>query len=115
MEGILRFKNGLGLTIKQLHCSTNSQWAYIWEGLLLEGVLRLRFGGLILWGGAYYWNFTVSILPPSMEDFLFSTPLPHPRGISSVASYFSSKCLAFTVQIQKPCTQQLKGFGEKML
>ena len=27
--------------------STNSPWAYIWEGLLSEGYLRLRFGGLI--------------------------------------------------------------------
>ena len=27
--------------------STNSPWAYIWEGLLSEGFLRLRFGGII--------------------------------------------------------------------
>ena len=34
--------------------STNSTWAYIWEGLLSEGVsLYLRFGGLIF-GRAYY-------------------------------------------------------------
>ena len=29
-------------------CSTNSPWAYIREGLLLEEYLRLRFGGLIV-------------------------------------------------------------------
>ena len=46
--------------------STNSPWAYIWEGLLSEGFLRLRFGGLIfgrvyffLGGGTYCRNFTV--------------------------------------------------------
>ena len=45
--------------------STNSRWAYIREGLLPEGFLHLRIGGIILggggvnFGGAYYWNFTV--------------------------------------------------------
>ena len=51
--------------------STDSPWAYIWEGLLLEGLLLLRFGGLIFGradfflgggvggGGASYRNFTV--------------------------------------------------------
>ena len=33
--------------------SNNSVWAYIWEGLLSEGFLRLRFGGLIF-GRAYF-------------------------------------------------------------
>ena len=33
--------------------STNSPWAYIWEGLLSEGFLYLRFGGLIF-GRAYF-------------------------------------------------------------
>ena len=28
--------------------STNSPWAYIWEGLSSEGFLRLRFGRLII-------------------------------------------------------------------
>ena len=57
------FQNGLGLTIKT--ASTNSPWAYIREGLLSEGFLCLRFGGLIFGrayfggGGAYYRNFTV--------------------------------------------------------
>ena len=71
------FQNGLGLTISSLKyyenslkqltkASTNSPWAYIWEGLLSEGYLRLRFGRLIF-GGAYFWgayyrNFTVSTL-----------------------------------------------------
>ena len=33
--------------------STNSPWAYIGEGLLSEGLVRLRFEGLIF-GRAYY-------------------------------------------------------------
>ena len=32
--------------------------AYIWRGDLTEGFLRYRFGGLIF-GGAYFQNFTV--------------------------------------------------------
>ena len=32
--------------------------AYIWRGVLTEGFLRHEFGGLIF-GGAYFWNFTV--------------------------------------------------------
>ena len=54
------FQNGLDFTMKT--ASTNSPWAYIREGLLLEGYLRVRFGGLIFGGGgggAYYRNFTV--------------------------------------------------------
>ena len=42
-------------------------WAYIREGLLSEGYLRLRFGGLIfgrayfrIGGALYYRNFAVS-------------------------------------------------------
>ena len=50
---------------KQLKiASTNSPWACIREGLLSEGFLHLRFGdlysGRLIFGGAYYWNFTVS-------------------------------------------------------
>ena len=44
------FQSGLGLTIKT--ASTNSPSAYIREGLLSEGFVRLRFGGLIF-GRAY--------------------------------------------------------------
>ena len=44
-------QNGLGLTIET--ASTNSPWAYIREGLLSEGFVRLRFGGLIF-GKAYF-------------------------------------------------------------
>ena len=40
------FQNQLGLTIK----TANSPWAYIREGLLSEGYLRFRFGGLFLGG-----------------------------------------------------------------
>ena len=35
--------------------STNGPWAYIWEGLLSEGFLKLRFGGLIF-GRASFWR-----------------------------------------------------------
>ena len=43
--GNFAFHIGLDSTIKT--ASTNSPWAYIREGLLWEGYLRLRFGGLI--------------------------------------------------------------------
>ena len=61
LEGLIigrnfAFQNGLDLTIKT--ASTNSSWAYIREGLLSEGHLRLKFGRVIF-GRAYYWNFTV--------------------------------------------------------
>ena len=49
--GNFAFQNGLDLTMKTV--STNSPWAYIWEGLLSEGYLRLRFGGLIF-GRTYF-------------------------------------------------------------
>ena len=44
--------------------------AYIWRGDFTEGFLRYRcgrliFGGLI-YGGAYFWSFTVSILQNSI-------------------------------------------------
>ena len=40
-------------SLKQVKTANpNSPWAYIWEGLLSEGYLRLRFGGLIF-GRAY--------------------------------------------------------------
>ena len=35
--------------------------AYIWRGNLTEGFLRYEFGGLIF-GGAYFRNFTESVL-----------------------------------------------------
>ena len=40
--------------------STSPQGAYIWRGDLTEGFLRYRFGGLIF-GGAYFRNFTVCV------------------------------------------------------
>ena len=49
--GNFAFQNGLDLTIKT--ANTNSPWAYIREGLLSEGYLRLKFGGLIF-GRAYF-------------------------------------------------------------
>ena len=43
-------------SLKQLKtASTKSLWAYIREGLLSEGYLRLRCGGLIF-GWAYFWR-----------------------------------------------------------
>ena len=39
--------------------STSPRGAYIWRGHLTEGFLRHQFGGLIF-GGAYFRNFTVS-------------------------------------------------------
>ena len=38
--------------------STSPRGAYIWRGDLTEGFLRYRFGGIIF-GGAYFRNFTV--------------------------------------------------------
>ena len=35
--------------------STYNPWAYIWESLLSEGFLRLRFGGLIF-GRAFFFG-----------------------------------------------------------
>ena len=35
---------------------TKSLWAHIREGLLLEGFLRLRFGGLIFWRAYFFWG-----------------------------------------------------------
>ena len=43
---------------EKLDAIQSDAWAYIREGLLSEGYLRLRFGGLIF-GRAYYQNFTV--------------------------------------------------------
>ena len=40
---------------------TSPRGAYIWRGYLTEGFLRYRFGGLIF-GGAYFRNFTVSLV-----------------------------------------------------
>ena len=62
-------------SLKQLNtASTNSPWANILEGLLSEGILRLRFGGLISGGGrAYYRNFTV---------YFFVKKQRHPNGTS---------------------------------
>ena len=58
------FQSGFGLSIKPAKntkitlgklktANSNSPWAYIREGFLSEGYLRLRFGGLIF-GRAYF-------------------------------------------------------------
>ena len=57
------FRRGLllvGLTIETVN--SNSAWVYIMKGLLSEGFLRLRFGGLIF-GRVYYRTFTVVDVP----------------------------------------------------
>ena len=41
--------------------------AYIWRGDLTEGFLRYEFGGLIF-GGAYFRNFTVSEIKHRVRD-----------------------------------------------
>ena len=41
--------------------STSPRGVYIWRGDLTKGVLGYEFGGLIF-GGAYFWNFTVGLL-----------------------------------------------------
>ena len=80
MEGNLRFKIDWASLIVRRKCtvfalfyfvfegnfpSTSPGGAYIWRGILTEGFLRYRFGGLIF-GGAYFQNFTVcqQICPP---------------------------------------------------
>ena len=51
--------------------STSLRGAYIWRGDLTEGFLRYRLGGLIF-GGAYFRNFTVSVFQvldsPDLSD-----------------------------------------------
>ena len=47
--------------------STSPRGAYIWRGDLTEGFLRYRFGGLIF-GGAYFRNFTVFRFITNMDS-----------------------------------------------
>ena len=59
--------------LKQLKTANlNSPQAYIWEGLLSEGYLHLRFGGLfsggLIFGWAYYWTFMVYLHVPLKLD-----------------------------------------------
>ena len=62
------FQNGLVLTIKT--ANSNSPWAYIREGLLLEGYLRWRSGGLIF-GRAYFWEGLLSeFYGSSFQEFI---------------------------------------------
>ena len=49
-------------------CSnTNSPWAYIREGLLSEGFVSLRFGGLVF-RSAYIWGVIIGILRGYVND-----------------------------------------------
>ena len=58
--------------------STSPQGAYIWRGDLTEGFLRYRLGGLIF-GGAYFRNFTVSVFhvldSPDLSDLSLETKM----------------------------------------
>ena len=40
--------------------STSPRGAYIWRGDLTEGFLRYRFVGGLIFGGAYFRNFSVA-------------------------------------------------------
>ena len=53
--------------------STSPRGAYIWRGDLTEGFLCYRFGGLIF-GGAYFRNFTVplALIPLRLTYFCVS-------------------------------------------
>ena len=51
--------------------TTRPRGAYIWRSDLTEGFLHYRFGGLIF-GGAYFQNFTVSQITYPDPD--------HPKG-----------------------------------
>ena len=42
--------------------STSPRGAYVWRGDLTEGFLRYEFGGGLIFGGAYFRNFTVCLL-----------------------------------------------------
>jgi len=55
--------------------TTSPRGAYIWWGDLTEGFLRYEFGGLIF-GGAYFRNFTV--FPNEDWDLVHQTPLGQP-------------------------------------
>ena len=58
-NSLKRYKNSL----KQLKtANTNSQWAYILEGLLSEGFLRLRFGGVYFWEGLFLEGLIIGML-----------------------------------------------------
>ena len=49
---------------------TRPRGAYIWRGDLTEGFLRYRFGGLIF-GGAYFRNFTVCYRNTLSESWFY--------------------------------------------
>ena len=49
--------------------STSPRGAYIWRGDLTDGFLCYRFGGLIF-GGAYFRNFTVYLFSPLLSSGL---------------------------------------------
>ena len=49
---------------------SSPQGAYIWRGDLMEGFLHYRIGGLIF-GGAYFWNFTVAAAKQTRQSSNF--------------------------------------------
>ena len=72
--GNFAFQNWMGLTIKT--ANPNSPWAYVWEGLLSEEYLRLRFG-VPIFGRAYFRNFTEERIDPDVNAN-FSRPKKTP-------------------------------------
>ena len=119
--GNVAFQNGLGLTIKT--ANSNSPWAYIREGLLSEGYLRLKFRGLIF-GRAYFWEgllsefygylltigqnsatFNDEQVEPS-EAVLHSWHLRHHRKLSSVRLH-RGKHQTDSFELRRTCENNL--------
>ena len=85
----------LEVNLPFLLCSSTSPWpwgGYIWRGDLTEGFLRYRFGGLIF-GGAYFWNFKVSLDWPLTLTTQPSTSKlsDNPDYMKSYMNYIQSK------------------------
>ena len=90
--GNFAFQNGLVLTIKT--ANSNSPWAYIREGLLSEGYLRRRSGGLIFGEGLLsefygtlltlpWWGFSMTICRSPLPGASIShVPLSQPCPVS---------------------------------
>ena len=60
-------------------CTSPRGLIIIWRGDLTEGLLRYEFGGLIF-GGAYFWNFTVSLLQANYQASALANVRPQQPG-----------------------------------
>ena len=78
--------------------STSPRGAYIWRGDLTEGFLRYRFGGLIF-GGAFFRNFTVYCLP---EAFFAGLQIVCSRKAKSPTTCKSTLSVGSTKTHHKP-------------